>query len=546
MSSREREAGNKGVLKFLEEKGIVFLYLGAAAILAGGVWYAIGRTLDAWVQWLLVGGLISLGVYALVRPQDLQSVLRGRAVRYGSNVLILSLAVTGIVVLVNYLSNRYYKRFDLTEIGRHTLSEQSIQVLKGLEQPIEVIGFYPQGRNKDDFESWLDIYRAHTDKLVYQAIDPILEPGRAEQYEWSGYGGGLIVRRGERQQQVYTADEQDITSALLRVSRDEQKAVYFLTGHNERQPTDYGQSGYGTISELLVQNNYRVESLNLAVTSTVPLDAALVVVAGPETTLLEGEADRLRAYLQAGGKALIMLDPGSPADLDALLAPWGVRFEQSLVVDAQMALGGDPTAPVIDRYRYGEMTKDLPMIVLPYARPIVQDAAVEDVVWTSLGESSAQSWAKTDLEALRTSAQLQYVEGQDRLGPLTLLATVEGPGEGDERTRLVLVGDADLAANGVLAEIPNGQYLVLNAVNWLAEEEALIAIPPKANVPRSLYLTTVQQGAVCFGTLIFIPAVILIAGLSVWLRMRKPRRGEASNSPSLANSESLTNPKDLR
>lgn len=515
------------VLHFLRKNGMIFLLLGLVAILAGGAWYAIGRNVDAWVQWLTVGGLISVGVYVLLRPQDIERLLRGRAVRYGSNAVVLSLAVIGIVVLVNYLSSRYYKRFDLTEAKRHTLSEQSIQIVKGLKDEIEVIGFYPQGRNQEAFEKWLAAYREHTDKIRYQKVDPILEPGKAEQYQWSGYSGGLIVRRGDRQQQVYTADEQDITGALLRVSRDEQKVIYFVTGHSERQPTDTGDNGYGQIGNLLTQNNYRVETLNLAVVETVPADAAALVIAGPQTPLLEGEAERLRTYLQGGGKALIMLDPDSQTDLDAALAPWGVRLEQGLVVDAQKALGGDPTAPVIDSYRFSELTKDLPMVVLPYARPVVQDTAVEGVTWTPLATSSAQSWLKSDLEELKKSRKLQYVEGQDRRGPLTLLATVEAPGTGGGRTRIVLIGDADFAANGVLSQIPNGQYLALNAINWLAEEEALIAIPPKANLPNNIYLSTIEQGAVCFGSLIVIPGMILLAGLAVWFKMRNVRGGTA-------------------
>jgi len=72
----------------------------------------------------------------------------------------------------------------------------------------------------------------------------------------------------------------------------------------------------------------------------------------------------------------------------------------------------------------------------------------------------------------------------------------------------------------VLRQIPNGQFLFLNAVNWLAEEESLIAIGPKTNVPRNIRLTMIQQGVVCFGSLILIPAMIVIAGVLVWLKRR--------------------------
>jgi ABC-type uncharacterized transport system involved in gliding motility auxiliary subunit len=517
----KKTISGQSVLYFLQSNGILFAILGGLCLVAAGVWYTIGQELDTWVQWLLIGGLILIGVYVLLRPQDIKTALGGRTIRYGSNAFILSVAVVGIVVLLNILSNRYYKRFDVTEIKRHSLSEQSIAILQDIDQEIEVIGFYPNGGNKDEFEKWLDAYNVHTDKLNYEIIDPILEPGKAEQYAWSGYGGGLIVQRGNQRQPVYTADEQNITSALLKVSRDTQKVVYFLIGHKERSPTDYDQAGYGQIGQLLQENNYQVKTLNLAITDTVPADTALIVIAGPETPFLEEEKGTLTDYLLQGGKALILANPvlpgtGSETNLNDVLAPWHVRMDNALVIDARNALSGDPTTPAIDRYLFSQITKDLPMIALPLARPIVQEDVVEEITFTPLAETSSQSWAKTDLEKLVDSGDVAYVEGADTPGPLTLIATVESVA----KTRLVLIGDADFVANEVLNQIPNGQFLILNAVNWLAEEEALIAIAPKTNIPRNIYLNTIQQGTVCFGSLIFIPAAILIAGIAVWLKRR--------------------------
>jgi ABC-type uncharacterized transport system involved in gliding motility auxiliary subunit len=88
----------------------------------------------------------------------------------------------------------------------------------------------------------------------------------------------------------------------------------------------------------------------------------------------------------------------------------------------------------------------------------------------------------------------------------------------------VLIGDSDLARNDVLAQIPNGQYLLLNAANWLAEEEALIAIGPKTNLPQNIRLNRIQETAVSLVTLALIPAAIALAGFAVWFRRQRPRR----------------------
>jgi ABC-type uncharacterized transport system involved in gliding motility auxiliary subunit len=491
--------------------------------------------------------------------RKLSGKLASRPARYGSNAVVLSIAAVGIVVLLNVLAARYYRRFDVTQARLHSLSPQSLQVLRELDGDIEIVGFYPNGQDQAAFERWLDEYRTHTDRLRYRTIDPIRQPGETELLGWDAYGPGLLVRRDDQSQQVFFPDEQDITSALLKVSRESPKVVYFLGGHNERSPTDYEAGGYGDVAALLEANNYQVRSLNLAVNESVPADAALLVLAGPRTPLLLEEERRIQEYLLAGGKALILVDPalrdraGSTADtlhptgINDLLEPWQVRFGDETVIDPQQSLGGDPRTPALTEYGFHQITKDLAntLIALPLAAPIqlpdapAPGAPTSGALYTALATTSEQSWGELDAR----SEPLQYDEGTDLSGPLVVMAAVEGPvlsqvegpvlsqveGTMGPTTRLVLIGDSDLARNDVLAQIPNGQFLLLNAVNWLAEEEALIAIGPKTGPQQqSIRLSRLQEGAVCLGTLVLIPAAIALAGLIVWSRRRRPRpsRGE--------------------
>jgi ABC-type uncharacterized transport system involved in gliding motility auxiliary subunit len=481
---------------------------------------------------------------------------RRRRLHRASNAAILSLATVGIVVLLNVLAARYYKRFDVTQGRLHSLSPQSLQVLDELDDKtgrIEVIGFYPDGQGQKSFETWLDEYRAHTQALDYRMIDPIRQPGETERLGWDAFGAGLLVRRGERSQEVFFPDEQDITSALLKVSRDAPKDVYFLSGHNERSPADYEAAGYGGVGALLEENNYRVRTLNLALTEDIPSDAALLVIAGPRRPLLSDEARRIRDYLLDGGKALILVDPGLATepgsdragwidDINELLEPWQVRFADATVVDPQQSLGGDPLAPAWTDYGFHQITKDLDntLIALPLAAPILLPPAPDEARFrfSVLAMTSEQSWAESDLQA----DPLQYDGGQttsaggDLPGPLVVAVAVESSTEtaggqmmsADKPTRLVLIGDSDLARNDVLDQIPNGQFLLLNAVNWLAEEEALIAIGPKTSLQSpgqrpSIRLNRRQEALVSLGALVLLPLAIVVAGVIVWSRRRRPR-----------------------
>ena len=72
-----------------------------------------------------------------------------RTTRYGTNAAIYSLAFLGLLVAVNYLSVRYHRQFDLTTENAFSLSRQSIQVVKGLKQPVKLYGFVEGGRNPE-------------------------------------------------------------------------------------------------------------------------------------------------------------------------------------------------------------------------------------------------------------------------------------------------------------------------------------------------------------------------------------------------------------
>jgi ABC-type uncharacterized transport system involved in gliding motility auxiliary subunit len=62
--------------------------------------------------------------------------------------------------------------------------------------------------------------------------------------------------------------------------------------------------------------------------------------------------------------------------------------------------------------------------------------------------------------------------------------------------------------------------LFLNAANWLAEEEQLIAIRPKERESRNLFLTAAQQNLVLFSSTLFLPLIVLGLGGFVWWSRR--------------------------
>jgi ABC-type uncharacterized transport system involved in gliding motility auxiliary subunit len=517
----------RDIQRFLKEYGYILGVLSLAALAAGIirklVWLA---RWDAITIGLLAGGVLLGALFILGNPEQVRSVLTKRGTRYGFNAAAMSLAFIAILIGLNYLVQQFLdQRIDVTELKKHTLSPQSKQVVAEINKEVKIIGFFraEEYALREDFEELLDQYRAESNYLTYEVIDPDQDPVGARTYG-EPYEGLLLVS-GERTARVqYSPTEQEITNALLKVTSEKQKVVYFLQGHGERDSNSSAEDGYSAVTEKLRDQNYQVAILNLVISDTVPSDAAVIVIANPTGKLLDEELTRLQTYLGNGGRALIMQDPFYETGLNIVLSNWQVRFGDGVVADEVNRAGQNPLIPVAWIYGYSPITTDLDRLHMItaffHARPIEQTGdPLSGVTFSTLVETSAYSWAETGEELSQDDA--------DTAGPLTLVATIEsGPMFGGEvatsgqKTRIVLIGDTDFVVNEVVNEITGNEQLFLNSINWLAEEERLIAIGPKDAGPSYIFITDVQKNFVVFLGIFVIPVMVGATGIGVWLMRR--------------------------
>jgi len=501
----------------------------AFVVLALLLWIITGQV-GTRVEATLAIGFALIGLAALTNPATIREAITGRQARYGSNALVMSIAFIGILALLNFLGARHHKRFDLTAEKQFSLSKQTVQVLNNLKEPVHVTAFFPQSDSRrQNAEDLLKEYAARSDKFTYEFVDPDLQPALARQFKITSYGT-LVFQRGNKTQNVYGLQEQDFTSAIVKVSRDKSLVVYFVTGHQERDPESAQNGGYSQVRTLLQRDNYEVKSLNLAVTDTVPSDAAVVVLAAPRIPLADEEKKRLETYLDQGGKLLVMSDPKLPDPLGDALAKYGVAFRNDVIIDPPSSFFGDVASPLVSRYPFHQITKDMGGLTsfFPLARSIktLSDKPGSFTV-TPLIQTSADSWGETSLN----SKQVRYDAGTDTKGPLSVAVVVEEQAttptsenkKAKPKTRLVVIGDSDFVSNGVLQSV-RGAFgnadLFLNAVNWLAEEETLISIRPKPPAQHSLILTRPQSNFIFVLTTILIPLLVLLLGGAIWWRRR--------------------------
>ena len=61
----------------------------------------------------------------------------------------------------------------------------------------------------------------------------------------------------------------------------------------------------------------------------------------------------------------------------------------------------------------------------------------------------------------------------------------------------------------------------MNMVNWLAGDDAMITLQPRATVDSSLELGRATQYFLLFGYFVFLPLTFAAIGVMIWWRRRK-------------------------
>jgi ABC-type uncharacterized transport system involved in gliding motility auxiliary subunit len=526
------------------------LVFGAVAVrlLGGAGAITLTQQVDQYAVYAAWAGLACVVLYTLGQWREIIGYFRGRNARYGALASVSVLVMLGILVAVNYLSARRNKRWDLTANQQFTLSDQTIKLLQGLQAPVKFMVF-DQEVNFDRFRARLDEYDYQSDQVSVEYIDADKRPVQARQYNVESYGTVVIEYNG-RTERVTSDAEQDLTNGLIKVITGAQKKVYFVQGHGEKNTTDTERTGYSSITGALGRDNYGVEPLVLAQQQDVPADASVVVVAGPRSDLLQGEADMLRRYLNKGGHLLVLFDPPEADDsptpiLTALLQEWAVEVGDNVVVDVSgmgQLLGTDASVPVAAQYSAHPITDGFNMITAyPLARSIAGvTGGVNGRTAQTIIETSPRSWAETNVQQLRTSGEVQLnADAGDKPGPVSIGVAVAAPapdapapaaapasdGSANPDTpptpeaRVAVIGDSDFASNFALG-IQGNRDLFMNAVNWLAQQENLIAIRPRAADDRRITLTAASTRVLMWMSLLVVPGLVFGAGVYTWSRRR--------------------------
>jgi ABC-2 type transport system permease protein len=410
-----------------------------------------------------------------------ENIRKQRQMKYGISSAAGILILAGILVALNVIGTRLFVRADMTEGKEFTTSRPTRQILGKLDDIVTIKVFFskklpPQlATLQQQLEDMLKEYEVYSKGKVHvTTIDPASKPEYAQQaqsmgipqlqmnllekdqYQVSNVYLGIGVQYGDKTQAIPVVQdvsnlEYDLTSAIVKVTRKDEKTVGLLTGSQERDP----QKDLQSLQQAL-QDQYRVRPVNLNGGRTaVPDDINTLIVAGPKN-VPEREKYQIDQYIMHGGKVIFLVDPitmneqmglqAYPASsgLDDILSFYGVGEKSALVLDlrnsmAQFAAGylsymtQYPLWPKVTKpglNQQNPITSRLEGVTFPWTAPLEVKATLDPtqskgIPATLGGAGSTQPNVKASILA-RTTDKAWTQSGRFDLNPQTAMMRMPG------------------------------------------------------------------------------------------------------------------------
>ena len=488
---------------------------------------------------------------------------------------VTSLALLAILLMLNYLAFRHYKRFDWTSQGIYTLSPKSQSVLRELAKDVDVYVFLSRGESGFlSTDELLKRYAAASQHVRLHYVDPdreasqfkllaqrfgvaagVLESGEAradvaavvaladqndknwhinrEDFVAPDLGGGP----DGGSQEVQLKGEQALTGAIVQVTSGRPTKLCVTQGHGEWSLTEGDERSLSSLQRGLKHDNLIWEALQTLGQTSVPSGCDAVLVGGPVRPFSEAEAKLLISYVRGGGNMLLMLDPVIEHDqiastgFEGPLRELNIRLDSDLVIelDKERLLSRNAAEFVVTEFGDHETTRALQhsaRVLLSLARSVTPIGSTGEV--EILLRSGEQAFGKVniaevspDVEPTRAAAD---VEGPVSLAVATQLKSpTESSDKGKARGgRLVVIGDSDLL-NDALLQTPElaNFHLASALIGWTSERPALIEIPPKKIKSGNIVFSQDDLWSLFFRVAVLLPAAALVLGVAVWLNRRQ-------------------------
>ncbi len=268
------------------------------------------------------------------------------------------------LIVINLISHFFFKRFDLTQDKRYTLSETTLNIIKNVDSPL-YIDVYLDGnfppefkRLQNETKQLLEEFSAYNSNIVFQFKNPIEKETMRVEVMKEFYERGMqplsitVEDKGKQSQEVVfpwaqatygdkftkvsllknlmgaSTEEKVISSvqhlefgfaeAITKITKEKQKKIAVIKGNGELiEPL---------IADFLttVKESYYIGPFTLDSVAKQPVQALaalkkydLALIAKPTEAFSEAEKQVLDQFIMNGGKTLWLVDAVS-ADMDSM------------------------------------------------------------------------------------------------------------------------------------------------------------------------------------------------------------------------------------
>ena len=359
--------------------------------------------------------------------------------------------------------------------------------------------------------------------------------------------------------------EEAFVTPLLMVTNQANKEIAFLVGHGERSFAEFTESGYSQAAQALSLENYIIRPLDLQEQTITPISSkeneeadddneedtnsvspAVIIVVDPQKELLEDEIQKLKEFLMSGGRMIFLVEKDIPESFRGFLSEWGVELSKGEVSDEDDFVRPDVKIPLISKLNpnieitnilektyfpgmiaLGPPEGEMPLLKTPTGKAVMQTVEAPDpwgtymvmfengetmqpfIVVTGLARTSENSWADEEQGPFSAAVLVRAIYGRPIGG------TIPSSFEDINAAEIVVFGDSDFAANKDFNRFSNGD-LLLNTVNYLAEDATLINIRPKPLARREILATPNEFDVIRYTSWFLLPAIMGMIGIFSW------------------------------
>ena len=452
-----------------------------------------------------------------------------------TGILLAIAAVVAVNLGLNYVPEQY-SSFDLTENRLYALTDETKAFLSGLSEDITIYVLAEEGAGDADFSKTLERMADQSAHIKIKYVSPAKNPNFYQNYTDVQPSSGSLIVEGDRRSTVvdygdiYTYEmdystysyqttgydgEGQTVSALAYVTTEDMPVFYAIGGHGELELEE-------KFVNTITKENAACETLMLYSVDEIPEDAQGVILNAPTSDYSKEDAEKVIAYLQKGGNALIIstMAEGEMANFKSILDFYGITEVDGTIVEEDRNYYYQNPYYLFPEIVSAEVTAPLAdgLVFAPFSKGLSYDEEKDDIHYTPLLTTSSSAFSKVDI-----TDNSDYSKGANDIdGPFTVSVEVEKSTENGGVSHAYVVGGESLFTSLADDMAPgNNVKLFSSMISMLADHESSVAVPVKSlSMPNLVFnaQTAYLAAVLC---VIVIPLATLAAGLVVWLRRRR-------------------------